>query len=180
MPEKNDRIMVPLIGVLSVLIPLVVAFLILVPSPTTDIVFDASFLPRLNAIFNSTVTVLLILGYIFIRRRKYGLHKLMMLSAFFLSVLFLISYVTYHYVSEEIRFGGEGAIRYIYFFILATHILLSMAIVPLALFSIYRGLRGQNQRHRRIVRWTLPLWLYVSVTGVLVYLFVHVWNPAIS
>jgi putative membrane protein len=176
---KNDRFMVPLVWVLSVVVPLVVAFLLVVPSPDAETVLAAEFLPKLNAMINSTVTVLLIVAFVAIRRRQFALHKWLMLSAFFLSILFLVSYITYHYLSEEKSFGGQGAIRYVYFFILISHILLSAGIVPLALFSIYRGLRAQNDRHRKIVRWTLPLWLYVSVTGVLVYLFVHVWNPAI-
>ena len=176
---KNDRFMVPLVWALSILIPLVVAFLLVVPSPDAATLLDASFLPKLNAMINSTVTVLLVVGFLAIRKGKQRLHKWMMMSAFFLSVIFLVSYVSYHYLSEEVTFRGHGAVRYLYFFILLTHILLSAGIVPLALFSIYRGLRSQHDRHRKVVRWTLPIWLYVSVTGVLVYLFVHVWNPVV-
>ena len=96
-----------------------------------------------------------------------------MLTAFALSALFLISYVIYHSLAEETHFGGEGVIRYIYFFILITHIILAAAIVPLVLITLVRGLSNKFDKHRKIARWTFPLWLYVAVTGVVVYLMLR-------
>ena len=102
-----------------------------------------------------------------------------MMSAFVLSCIFLVSYIVYHYGAESVPYNGTGVWRGIYLFILLTHIVLSVAIVPLALFSIYRGYTGQFARHKKITRWAWPIWLYVSVTGVIVYLMAHVYNPGI-
>lgn len=169
----GDRIYLPAIGVVSVLIPLVVALLIFLPERGTLITgFDVRILPLLNACINSTVAVLLVAGFTAIRLKKMRLHKTLMLSAFALSALFLVSYIVYHYQAEHTKFGGEGVVRYIYFFILITHIVLATAIVPLALTSIYRGLNVQHKLHKKIARWTFPIWLYVSITGVVVYLMI--------
>lgn len=126
-------------------------------------------LPTLNALLNATSAVLLIAGYLFIRRRKVTSHKVCMLSAFVASCLFLISYLTLRYYAGMTRFTGQGWIRPVYFAILTSHTILAAGIVPLALITLSRALRGRFDRHARIARWTLPLWLYVSVTGVLVY-----------
>lgn len=126
-------------------------------------------LPTLNALLNATSAVLLIAGYLFIRRRKVTSHKICMLSAFVASCLFLISYLTLRYYAGMTRFTGQGWIRPVYFAILTSHTILAAGIVPLALITLSRALRGRFDRHARIARWTLPLWLYVSVTGVLVY-----------
>jgi putative membrane protein len=126
-------------------------------------------LPTLNALLNATSAVLLIAGYLFIRRRKVTNHKICMLSAFVASCLFLISYLTLRYYAGMTRFTGQGWIRPVYFAILTSHTILAAGIVPLALITLSRALRGRFDRHARIARWTLPLWLYVSVTGVLVY-----------
>lgn len=178
--KTNDKIFVPLIGVLSIVVPLVVAFLIYGNKPQADIFGDVSFLPLLNAIINSTVTVLLVLGLVFIKQRKMNLHKTTMMSAFVLSCLFLVSYIIYHYGAESIPYNGSGLSKIIYFVILISHILLSVVIVPLALFSIYRGITNQFSKHKKLTRWTLPIWLYVSVTGVIVYLMAHEFNPVAS
>ncbi len=126
-------------------------------------------LPTLNALLNATSAVLLIAGYLFIRRRKVTSHKICMLSAFVASCLFLISYLTLRYYAGMTRFTGQGWIRPVYFAILTSHTILAAGIVPLVLITLSRALRGRFDRHARIARWTLPLWLYVSVTGVLVY-----------
>jgi len=130
-------------------------------------------LPALNAILNSISALLLILGYRFIKRRKILAHRVCMCGAFLTSVLFLISYLIYHYFHRTTLFQGPGWARPIYFFILFTPVVLAIIIVPLVLTTLSRALRGQFMNHLRIARITLPLWLYVSVTGVLVYLMLY-------
>jgi uncharacterized membrane protein YozB (DUF420 family) len=126
-------------------------------------------LPALNATLNALSAVFLTAGYILIRRGKWTLHKRCMLAALTTSALFLISYVTYHYNVGSKPFEGRGPIRAVYFTILITHVLLAFSILPLALTTAARGLLSQFDRHVRVARWTLPIWLYVSVTGVIVY-----------
>jgi putative membrane protein len=171
--------MVPMIGALSVIVPLLVSILLYVDLGDTSSLSDVTFLPTLNAVINSTVAILLVLGLIFIKQRMIALHRLMMVSAFALSVVFLVSYITYHYVHGDVKYGGEGALKVIYLVILISHILCSMAVVPLALFALYRAFAGQLEKHRKIVRYAWPIWFYVSVTGVIVYLFAHVYNPGL-
>ncbi len=129
-------------------------------------------LPMLNATINFFVSLCLIGGFLAIKKGKRMLHKRFMLSAVVLSVFFLVSYVTYHYNVAETKFGGKGILKAIYYFILLTHILLAMVSVPLVLFSVYYGLTKQYRRHKKWVRYSFPIWLYVAVTGVLVYLFI--------
>ena len=128
-----------------------------------------SLLPEVNATLNAISAVLLVTGFIFIRRHNIKAHKLCMVSAFAASTLFLVSYLTYHYESGIKRYAGQGASRTVYLSILFTHTVLAVVIVPLALMTLSRALRGAFDRHRSIARRTLPLWLYVSVTGVVVY-----------
>ena len=130
-------------------------------------------LPALNASLNGTSAVLLILGYVFIRQEKVNLHKACMVGAFSTSILFLISYLTYHYYAGSKAFLGEGWIRVFYFAVLISHIVLAAVIVPLAITTLVRAWKGNFQRHRSIARWTLPIWLYVSATGVIVYLMLY-------
>ena len=130
---------------------------------------DVTRLPTLNALLNATSAVLLIAGYLCIRRRKVTGHKICMLSAFVTSSLFLTSYLILRYYAGMTQFTGQGWIRPVYFTILTSHTVLAAGIVPLVLITLSRALRGRFDRHARIARWTLPLWLYVSVTGVLVY-----------
>jgi uncharacterized membrane protein YozB (DUF420 family) len=130
-------------------------------------------LPALNACLNSISTILLGAGYYFIRRRDIRRHRLMMTSAFICSCLFLTSYLIYHYHAGSVPFTKQGWIRPVYFTILITHVVLAAAIVPLALTTLYRAWREQFDRHRRIARWTWPLWMYVSVTGVVVYVMLY-------
>jgi uncharacterized membrane protein YozB (DUF420 family) len=128
-----------------------------------------SSLPGLNAALNSASALLLVSGYFFIRRGRIGAHRRCMLAALGTSAVFLISYLVYHYHVGSVAFTGQGWIRRIYFTILISHTILAAAIVPLVLITASRALGGRFDRHKRIARWTLPLWLYVSVTGVIVY-----------
>jgi uncharacterized membrane protein YozB (DUF420 family) len=130
-------------------------------------------LPSVNAILNGTAAVLLVCGYILIRRRKFDIHKRVMLAAFFTSCAFLICYLIYHAQVGSVRFPHTGVIRTVYLSILATHTVLAAAVPPLAIVTLNRGLRARFDKHRRIARWTLPIWLYVSVTGVVVYLMLY-------
>ena len=131
--------------------------------------FSVSSLPVVNVCLNALATVLLVTGYILIRGGRIRAHRAVMISAFVTSVLFLISYLTYHSAAGSRPFTGRGPIRIVYFTILITHIVLAAIIPPLAGITLWRGLRGRYERHIRIARWTLPLWLYVSVTGIVVY-----------
>lgn len=126
-------------------------------------------LPHLNALLNAVAAILLTTGFVFIRRGRVDLHRRCMLAAFATSALFLASYVTYHAQAGSRPFEGTGLVRTVYFSILIPHVVLAAVVLPLALVTLRRGLRRDDQRHRRIARWTLPTWLFVSVTGVAVY-----------
>jgi uncharacterized membrane protein YozB (DUF420 family) len=130
-------------------------------------------LPAVNATLNATAAVLLCTGWILIKRGRWTAHRAVMIAAFCTSVLFLISYLTYHAQVGSVRFTKSGAIRTVYFTILLTHTILAVTIVPLVLVTLSRGLSKRFDRHRAIARWTLPLWMYVSVTGVIVYLMLY-------
>lgn len=130
-------------------------------------------LPALNATLNATSAVLLTTGWILIRRGRIAQHRAVMIAAVCTSVLFLISYLVYHAQVGSVRFTKQGPIRAVYFTILLTHTVLAAAIVPLVMVTLTRGLRARYERHRRIARWTMPIWLYVSVTGVIVYLMLY-------
>lgn len=126
-------------------------------------------LPTLNALLNGTSAVLLLAGYLCIRRGRVAAHRALMIAAFVVSALFLCSYVTYHAYAGSRPFPGQGWVRPVYFTVLISHVLLAFALLPLALTTLYRAWREQFERHRRIARWTFPIWIYISVTGVLVY-----------
>ena len=130
-------------------------------------------LPHLNAALNTTSAILLITGYRFIRKGRIVAHRNCQVSAVITSTLFLISYLTYHFYHGDTKFLGQGIVRPIYFAILISHVCLAIVILPLVLITLLRALRGDFLRHRRIARWTLPVWLYVSVTGVIVYLMLY-------
>jgi uncharacterized membrane protein YozB (DUF420 family) len=130
-------------------------------------------LPAVNAFLNATAGVLLVIGYVLIRKQRWRAHRAVMLAAFGVSTLFLVSYVIYHYNVGSRPFPGRGPIRVVYLTILVTHIILAAAIVPMALVTLTRGLRERFDRHVPLARWTLPIWLYVSVTGVIVYLMLY-------
>lgn len=131
-------------------------------------------LPRLNAILNAASAILLCAGYFFIRRGKILAHKTCMLSAFACSACFLASYLYFHYHAGLVRFSGHGAVRPAYFTLLISHTILAAVIVPLVLITLVFALRGRFHRHKAVARWTLPLWLYVSITGVIVYYLLFV------
>lgn len=137
-----------------------------------------STLPHLNAILNATSAALLTTGYLFIRRGRIDAHRNSMIAALTTSTLFLISYLTYHSFRGSTRFTGQGLVRPLYFTILMTHTILAAVIVPFVVVTVYRATRGDYVRHLRIARWTLPMWLYVSVTGVIVYLMLYQIFPA--
>ncbi len=130
-------------------------------------------LPALNATLNATSAVLLVTAWILIKRGRWIAHRNVMLAAVCTSVLFLISYLTYHAQVGSVRFTKQGPIRLVYFSILLTHTILAAVIVPMVIITVARGLAAKYDRHRRIARWTLPVWLYVSVTGVIVYVMLY-------
>ncbi len=137
-------------------------------------------LPEVNAVLNALAGVWLLAGYYFIRHRRIAAHRTCMLGAFTTSILFLAGYLTYHFLAGTNRFHTQGWIRGLYLGILGTHTVLAAALVPLVLITLTRGLRRRYARHRRIARWTWPVWMYVSVTGVVVYLMLYRLDPALS
>ncbi len=171
--NKSDNRYNKWIWVVSVAIPIVVAVLFAVKLKDFGIqVEPLSFLPPIYAGINAMTAVILVAGVVAIKKGKQKLHERLMTAAIVLSVLFLLMYVAYHMTADSTKFGGEGTIRYIYLFILLTHILLSIAIIPLVLITYVRALSARFDRHRKIARITFPLWLYVAVTGVIVYLMI--------
>jgi putative membrane protein len=136
-------------------------------------VLHIAYLPSLNAFLNATSAVLLVTGYRFIRHQNVRAHRACMIAAFLVSVLFLVSYLTYHYHAGTTRFPGQGWVRPVYFIILISHTILAALVPFLALVTLFRALKEQFLRHKWIARWTLPIWLYVSVTGVVVYLMLY-------
>jgi putative membrane protein len=175
---SRDRIFIPVITALSIVIPLVVALLMYMPrtSGPSDPGKLVN-LPLFHAVLNGSTAFFLMLGFYFIRKRRITLHRTSMLAAFALSAIFLVSYVIYHYEVPPVKYGGEGTVRTVYFFILLTHIVLAAGIVPLALITIYRSFTVQYEKHRKIARWTFPVWLYVAITGVLVYIMMIPYYP---
>lgn len=137
-----------------------------------------SYLPHVNACLNGTSAILLFTGYTFIRARNVAAHRACQIAALAVSILFLASYLTYHFNHGTTRFQGTGLARPIYFTILTSHTILAMVIVPLVILTFYRAFRGDFGRHRKIARITLPLWLYVSITGVIVYLMLYQIYPS--
>ncbi len=135
--------------------------------------FDVHVFATINSYINSAVTLLLIAAMIAIKQKQYVAHKNMMLAAIWLSVLFLISYIAHHLFASDTKYGGEDPVwRYVYFFILITHIFLAAIILPFILYTAYFSLTGDFKKHKKLARYTWPLWLYVSTTGVIVYLFI--------
>lgn len=168
---QRDKVMVPVIIGLSVLVPIIVVVLMNLENRVDLLGFKVGTFPFFHAIINASTAVLLAMGYSLIKKKNQIMHKRVMITAFGLSVVFLVSYVISKISHDPVPYGGEGVLKYIYFFILITHIVLSGIIIPLVLFTMYRGLTGEFQKHRKIARWTFPIWMYVAVTGVLVYMF---------
>lgn len=169
---KSSRNFTGLIIAISVVANIIILLLFFSPLGYEGAVsFDISIFPRLNAIFNSFTFIFLIAALIAIMKKNIKVHRTFVLLAFSTTFLFLISYLTFHYISPETAtYGGHGTIRAIYFFILITHSILAALVVPLALFALVWGWTMQVGKHKKIVRWTMPIWLYVSLTGVIVYL----------
>lgn len=154
---------------LSVIIPLAVAALFVIQIPNAT---PLSFLPPIYATINGCTAILLVVAVIAVKNGKLKLHENLMKCAIGCSILFLLMYIAYHMTTPSTKFGGEGTIKYIYFFILLTHILLSIAIIPMVLITYVRALAKRFDRHKKIAKITFPLWLYVAVTGVVVYLMI--------
>ncbi|MDQ7917014.1 DUF420 domain-containing protein [Mesonia sp. MT50] len=169
--KRTDKIAVPVIIILSVVIPLAVLVLMNLPTRYDIFGLEMGTYPFFHALINGSTAFLLIVGYILIRKGETKLHRNVMITAFCLSSIFLVSYVISKVSNDPMPYGGEGFLKPLYFFVLISHIILSAIIVPLVLFTMYRGLTKEYVKHRKIARWTFPIWLYVSVTGVLVYLF---------
>ena len=157
------------INTVSVLIPVAVALLFMVRLPNVE---PLSFLPPIYAAVNGITAVLLIVALVAIKNKKIALHENLMKTAILCSSLFLVMYVAYHMTSDSTKYLGEGAIMYVYYFILISHILLSIIVIPLVLISYVRAHLGQFESHKKIVRYAFPVWLYVAVTGVIVYVMI--------
>ena len=157
------------IWIVSIIIPLVVAFLFTVRIPNVE---SLSFLPPIYATINGLTSILLITALWAIKNKKIKLHEGLMKTAIGFSLLFLLMYVAYHMTSDSTPYGGEGVVRYIYFFILITHIFLSIGIIPMVLITYVRAISKQFADHKKIARYTFPIWLYIAVTGVIVYLMI--------
>ena len=167
---KKDKLAKRLIIAVSVVIFLaVVALDRHIIQPEFPFSFDVHYFALANAVINTAVSLLLLAALIAVKSKHFQLHRNLMLSAILLSVLFLISYIAHHLYAGDTTFGGEGWIRPVYYGILITHIVLAALILPFILFTAYRALTGEWQKHKKIARYTWPLWLYVSISGVLVY-----------
>ena len=167
-PEKKKGN--KLITIASILIPLVVAVLL---SPKVKIEgYDLRFLPSIYASINGLTAILLIISYLNIKRGKRHVHERIMLACMFLSLVFLVLYIAYHVTTQHTEYGGEGMIKYLYFFILISHIILSVAAVPLVLTTFKFARENDFIKHKKWAKFAFPIWLYVAITGVLVYLMI--------
>lgn len=171
--KKNDKLAYGVIGTLSVVVfAVVVALGFLKQLVGTDIGFPPHYFATANAVINSLVSILLILALYFVKQKNYVAHKNTMLVAMIFSTLFLVSYIAHHLFTFDTHYGGEGMMKYIYYFILLTHIPLAAIVLPFILLTTYRGLTGEFNDHKKVARYTFPIWLYVSITGVLVYILI--------
>ncbi|HEX9928872.1 MAG TPA: DUF420 domain-containing protein [Pyrinomonadaceae bacterium] len=170
--ERSNDKSIFWINLLSVVVPVIVAVLLGLPAKLDLGAWTKSLSHVIGAI-NSLTTVLLVAGLIFIRQNKINLHRAAMIGAFSLGALFLICYVTYHLTNPANRYNGEGFSRYVYFFFLITHVLLSLIVLPLVLRAMFFAGTNRFDRHKRIVRYAYPIWLYVSASGVIVYLMLY-------
>jgi len=185
--NMTDKFIFRFVAALSIFVVVVVFILSLkiIPKPAQMPSF-MPFLPKLNAILNGTCSVLLLISLYYIKKLNITMHKRINILAFVLSSIFLVSYILFHWLSPEIRYGdinGDGKLsdaekaiagntRYVYYAILIPHIILAAAVLPLILLSFYRGLQMQVEKHKKLVRWAFPIWLYVTITGVIVYLMI--------
>lgn len=162
-----------LIVALSIALPVAIAILFRVKIPG----YDFSFLPPIYASINGLTAILLVVAVMAIKNGKQTLHENLMKTCMILSAMFLVMYVLYHMTSDSTKHGGEGVVLYTYYFILVTHILLSVAVIPMVLFTYVRAWSGDFARHRSLAKITFPVWLYVAVTGVVVYLMISPYYP---
>ncbi len=169
--SKNDKIYLAIIGVVSVLIPVVVALLLFLPQTGNLGDLNVAFLPHLNAVLNSATSIALLAGFYFIKTKNIAFHRTAMFSAFGLSSIFLVSYVIYHFQGTHTTYPDIPS-KPIYLIILISHIILATVVVPFVLISIYFAISNQIERHKNIVKYTFPIWLYVAVTGVIVYFMI--------
>ena len=168
MPEESDRSFWIFNAVVSTAAVAFLGWLLLVREGG-GVNADLSFMPGVNAVLNATAATLLVLGLAAIKSGRRELHKRLMVSAFAASAVFLVGYVLYHYAHGDTRYQGEGAVRIVYFAVLITHVLLSIVMLPMILGTFYLAARERFATHKKLARWTLPIWLYVSVTGVVIY-----------
>jgi len=166
----SDRTLAVVVYTLSAVVCGLVLIFVTFPQLLVIDGLDVSRLPAFHAILNGATAVLLLAGYLLVRSGKVAWHRGAMVSAFSLSCLFLISYLIYHSQAVGSEYGGLGWMRWVYFFVLISHISLAPIVLPLALYAVVRAVRGEFMRHRKVARWTFPLWFYVAVTGVVVYL----------
>tara|TARA_B100000927_G_scaffold97330_1_gene78540 strand:- start:8055 stop:8588 length:534 start_codon:yes stop_codon:yes gene_type:complete len=169
--KENEKVKkyTPWVWILSIAIPVVVAILFLIKIPNVK---PLTFLPPVYAFINAITAVFLTIAYIAIKRKKIILHERLMKISIALSVIFLVMYVAYHMTSDPTPYGGEGIIRSVYFFILISHVLLSIGIIPLVLVTYVRAISKLFADHKKIARYTFPIWMYIAVTGVIVYLMI--------
>lgn len=170
--KRNDNLAYGIIATLSVVVFAVVVALGKIKLLTLDLGFDPHIFARANAYINSAVSILLILGLWLVKQKKFMQHRNVMLAAFACSSLFLVSYILHHLLTADTPFGGVGLIRYFYYPLLISHIILAATILPFILLTTYRGLTSDFAAHRKIAKITYPIWLYVSITGVIVYLMI--------
>lgn len=173
---KEEGLKNKIIGIIAVVLPLVVAIMYYMPKGGDPGELVRS-IPLFNAFLNGTTFVVLVAGIVAIKSGNKALHRIMMMSAFMLGVLFLIGYVAYHSQVESTHFGGEGMVKYIYFTLLITHIVLAAGLAPLVLITMSRALNGNFEGHKKIAKWTYPIWMYVSITGIMVYLMIAPYYP---
>lgn len=176
--KSNDTVAYIAIGIISAVVLLFLVWLIYLKEGAAVHAHWASWLPALNSLLNATTTILLIQGYRAIKRKEVEVHVRYMLSATVTSGLFLVSYILYHHFQGDTKFLATGSIRPIYFFILITHIVLSIPLVPMVFMTLYHAFKDQREKHRKIARKTFPIWIYVSITGVLIYVFLKLFNTA--
>ncbi len=167
--QKNDKLYLTIIGVLSVVVPVLVAVFLYLPEFFKISDGDFSFLPHLNAMLNSATALCLIAGYYFVKKGNQAAHKTAMYTAFSLSALFLVSYVIYHSQGNHTLHPKDNPLHTLYIVLLISHIILSAIVLPLVLSSIYFAVTNRLEKHRKIVKWSWPVWLYVAVSGVAVY-----------
>jgi putative membrane protein len=173
---KEEKVAFTIIGVVSVLVLAFLFWLIYFKEAAEATHSFVADLPALNAFLNGLTTILLMVGYIFIKKKKVKAHIASMSSAVFTSGLFLVSYVIYHHFQGDTKFLGVGFVRPVYFFILITHIILSMVVVPLVFSTLFFALRKKYEKHRKVAKITFPIWIYVSITGVMIFFFLKAYS----